>query len=319
VGLVLGAGGATGRGFHVGLLAALEDVTGFDATTAAVLVGTSSGAPIAGLVRAGVSGTDLAGRACGQPDSRRMIDLTARRIPRPTPTGPRRVIPPWNVGPPTAWRALWAGAQRPSTQRFGTMASALLPLGRVPSVASAGLTAGLFPGGWPPAGLQICAVDVDRAQRVVFSRESSPATDVDTAIAASCALPGWFAPVTVAGSRYVDGAAWSSTNADVLADEPLDVVIVSSPMTSSKPGWGRVTDPIAGVHHRYLDAEIAGLRQRGISVLVIEPDTVDRGVMGSNMMDGRRRNAVIRHVRAALRARFASGALGSQINALNLA
>lgn len=59
VGLVLGAGGATGRGFHIGVLAALQDLTGFDARTASVIVGTSSGAPIIGLVRAGMSGHDL--------------------------------------------------------------------------------------------------------------------------------------------------------------------------------------------------------------------------------------------------------------------
>jgi len=55
VGLVLGGGGAVGQGYHRGVLAALEDVAGFDARSVDVIVGTSSGATVAGLVRAGSS------------------------------------------------------------------------------------------------------------------------------------------------------------------------------------------------------------------------------------------------------------------------
>ena len=89
IGLVLGGGGAVGHGFHSGVLAALEDVVGFDARTAEVIVGTSGGATIAGLVRAGVTGTDLASTVTRGRPSPRWERLERRRGARST-TPPAR-------------------------------------------------------------------------------------------------------------------------------------------------------------------------------------------------------------------------------------
>ncbi|MEO6025656.1 MAG: patatin-like phospholipase family protein, partial [Candidatus Binatia bacterium] len=69
IGLVLGAGGATGHAFHIGVLSALEEATGWDPRTADVIVGTSAGAVIAALLRGGLSPRDLAARALGDPMS----------------------------------------------------------------------------------------------------------------------------------------------------------------------------------------------------------------------------------------------------------
>src|SRR3954454_20457205 len=66
IGLVLGAGGEVGHAFHAGVLAALADVTGWDARDAEVVVGTSAGSLVGALVRAGVSGSDLVARVNGQ-------------------------------------------------------------------------------------------------------------------------------------------------------------------------------------------------------------------------------------------------------------
>ena len=43
VGLVLGAGGATGHAFHAGVLSALAEETGWDPRAADIIVGTSAG------------------------------------------------------------------------------------------------------------------------------------------------------------------------------------------------------------------------------------------------------------------------------------
>ena len=45
-------------------------------------------------------------------------------------------------------------------------------------------------------------------------------------------FPGWYAPVLVAGRRYVDGGTLSSTSADLLAGENLDEVYVLAPMAT---------------------------------------------------------------------------------------
>ena len=63
IGLVLGAGGVVGHAFHAGVLAALQEETGWDARRADLIVGTSAGSGVAALLRAGLSPADLLARA----------------------------------------------------------------------------------------------------------------------------------------------------------------------------------------------------------------------------------------------------------------
>ena len=58
VGLVLGGGGITGASYHFGALFALQMATGWNATSADVVIGTSSGSFIAALVRGGALNLD---------------------------------------------------------------------------------------------------------------------------------------------------------------------------------------------------------------------------------------------------------------------
>src|ERR1700736_3782564 len=59
VGLVLGAGGMVGMAYHAGDLRALEQVSGFDAAGADLLVGTSAGSVVAAHLRSGWSVADF--------------------------------------------------------------------------------------------------------------------------------------------------------------------------------------------------------------------------------------------------------------------
>src|SRR5262245_15911565 len=67
IGLVLGAGAVGGHAFHGGVLAGLEDAVGWDARGADVVVGTSAGAVVGALLRAGFRGSDIAARAVDAP------------------------------------------------------------------------------------------------------------------------------------------------------------------------------------------------------------------------------------------------------------
>jgi NTE family protein len=49
------------------------------------------------------------------------------------------------------------------------------------------------------------------------------------AVAASCAIPGFFKPVSINGRRYVDGGLQSLCNLDLLEASDLDVVTASVP------------------------------------------------------------------------------------------
>jgi NTE family protein len=123
-------------------------------------------------------------------------------------------------------------------------------------------------------------------------------------VAASCAIPGYFAPVTIGDVEHFDGAVHSPTNADVLAREALDVVVVVSPMS----GHGRDRSP-AGLwrelSHRRLGRELRALRRRGKEVVVFEPTTATRRAMGINLMADDRAGEVVAAARAEVRDRLA--------------
>ena len=308
-GLVLGGGGAVGHGYHGGVLAALEDAAGFDARTADVIVGTSSGATVAGLLRAGLTGRDLAARACGEDASARARSVDARRGPRSSPP-PHRGLRV-GLGLPASPRGALAAARRRGDGRVGTILSALLPVGPVATVTAGGPLDRLFPDGWASRPLWIAAVGIDDGERVMFGRPGDPVTDVPTAVAASCALPGLFTPVLVDERRYIDGAVWSATNADTLTDEQLDLVIVSAPLSGGM-------SPLHRWQRRHLRREVARLRAAGTRVVVIEPSAADAAVMGVDIMNRRRRASVARHVRASMVQRFAGGDLVRELRAIGV-
>ena len=118
------------------------------------------------------------------------------------------------------------------------------------------------------------------------------------AVAASCAIPGFFAPVEIDGVRYVDGGAHSPTNADVVAGLGLDLVVVSSPMSAAGRGIRVAADVAVRRYSRtLLDAEAVRVRRSGTPVIAFQPTADDQRVMGLNAMDPSRRAAVARAAR----------------------
>ena len=69
-------------------------------------------------------------------------------------------------------------------------------------------------GAWPDGDLRICTVDVGNGRRFVVDRTSG--TPLSTAVSASCAVPGLFAPQRIVGRTVVDGGVHSTTNVDAL-------------------------------------------------------------------------------------------------------
>jgi NTE family protein len=123
----------------------------------------------------------------------------------------------------------------------------------------------------------------------VFGREGAPPTDVARAVAASCAIPGYFHPVEIDGEAYVDGGVHSPTNADALRHDDLDVVLVSSPMSIDVRSVRPALDVgLRLLAHRYLRRETAVLRRRGARVIAFEPAGSLASVMGVNALSGAR-------------------------------
>jgi NTE family protein len=313
VGLVLGAGGVVGHAFHAGVLAALAEEVGWDARRADVVVGTSAGSIVGAMLRAGFPPVDLAARALDRPlsaEARRLVERSGLRPPttvaRPSPTG-------GVASSARLARAFW----KPWRIRPGSIAAAILPAGQLPAEPIREWMAALLGDRWPDAALWINAVDLDLGDRVVFGRAGAPAATVADAVAASCAIPAYFAPVEIAGARYVDGGVHSPTNADVLAGCELDLVIVSSPMSTTRGVVRRGVDvPMRHTLRLALAAEVARLRARGTPVVVFEPNAEDQAAMAGNPLDPARRGPVCRQVLRTTTRRLHRSELRQRLSAL---
>jgi NTE family protein len=161
----------------------------------------------------------------------------------------------------------------------------LLPRGTASTGAMAARIRECHPDPWPSAPTWICAVSVRTGRRVVFGREDVDVDHIGAAVAASSAVPGYFAPVRVGGIDHVDGGVHSTTNADLAAGLGMDLVVVSAPMTAESAG-GRLPTGRAW-HTRVLRREIRAVAGR-TAVLVVQPGPDDHPVFAGGNMDGGR-------------------------------
>jgi NTE family protein len=310
---VLGAGGAVGGAFHAGALSALHEAAGLDARRADLIVGTSAGAVTGALLRAGLPPRDLASRARGLPLSPEAQAIAVR-------LGPPRVPPAleWPApGPMADPQAFWRLLLRPLGARPGALAAAALPEGRTPIEPLVKWIEPLFGDGWPDRPLWLCALRVRDGRRVVFGRDALPEATVAYAVAASCAIPGLYRPVSIGGERFVDGGAHSVTNADVAREERLDLLVVSAPLSLARGSWAAagLDLPLRGVVRVGLRRELAGLRRAGTEVLILEPDADLRDAMGPNPLDAARRAPVAERTREKVLRRL-EGSIGRRLEAL---
>lgn len=275
--LVLGAGGPVGYAFHAGALAALHDACGWDVRAAGLVVGTSAGAGVAALLRAGLSGSHLHARACGKPLGCADAHAIASRVRRPDArqkTAPRG----WR---PVAPQYLLHVAKRPWAARPARLVAALLPAGRADLSDYADCLTSLFEGRWPEASLWITAVRARDGKVVAFGRDDAPCTTVGHAVAGSSAVPGVYAPICIDGERYVDGGMASAVHVRLAVESPkIRTLVVSSPL-SRMPGMRAM-----------LRAEIRHAQRQGVDVIALEPGPETIRAMGWNPMDAARGAAV---------------------------
>ncbi len=268
---MLGGGGLVGHAWHVGALTGLADATGWNACRAELIVGTSAGAVVGAELRA-----DLHPPALLRPG----VGAAPTTVPRPDRG--RRSFRPAAPG-----MALAAGLARAPA---GLPIAGMLPRGRHDPGIIREAIARLPPvgGSWPPK-LWVTAVRLHDGRRVVFGRESDPGpVDLPTAVAASCAMAGFFQPVSVAGSDHIDGGSRSATNADLVAGAAFDLVVVSSPMSLSDDAGARPLRLLSAaarlhrlVHRSRLRRELDDVREAGSRVIILEPDAGDIAVMGT--------------------------------------
>jgi len=257
--LVLGGGGLLGEAWMTGVLAGYEDSTGTDLRRCRQLVGTSAGSIVAASLVAGRS-------------PRRPGPVTAGAI-RPVEGADGAPFADVDrAGRQVSNLVVGAGAV---AARVGAPIRALalraLPDGRR-SIAAFGDEVDRW-GATFDGRLRVCTVDARNGRRVVFGSRSAPTASVGQAVAASCAVPALFAPVRIGDRLYVDGGAWSPTNADAAPAGRGDRVLLLEPTAVLVGGALRVAALL----------EAVALRSRGAMVQIVTPDDAARPLMGRLM------------------------------------
>lgn len=288
IGLLLGAGGVLGGAWSAGALAALARMTGWQPRGADVILGTSAGAVLAAVLAAGLTTAEILPTVTEKVGGRApLADLVLETAYR---AAARRLrVLPGSIG--LAARAL-------RERSLFRLLCGLLPRGLVATTTIEEAIARVVPRGWAPhPACWVVACDYGTGDRVAFGSPGAPMPALSRGVAASCAIPGFFSPVGIGGRWYVDGGVTSMSNADLLAGQGLDVVVVLSPMSgrARTRGWAplnRIMAMMRAWSASRPDAELTRLRRSGTAAVVLEPTDVDLEAIGPRLMDARRAERV---------------------------
>jgi NTE family protein len=245
--LVLGGGGVTGVGWEIGMLAGLA-AAGVPIDRADVVVGTSAGSVVGAQLCSGLPLEELYERQLRPASSEIAAKFGLGQILRYAMSG---------IG----------GDDRQARARLGRWA---LRTETVPEAKRREVIASRLPSHeWPVhPRLVVTGVDAETGEAVTWDRNAGVAL-VD-AVAASCAVPLVWPPMTVNGRRYVDGGVRSAVNADLAAG--CSRVLVLAPVTAAIRRSGR------------LDRQLTSLGPHVRSV-VFSPDAEAKAAMGRNGLD----------------------------------
>lgn len=300
VGLVLGAGGVLGGAWLTGGLAALADETGWDPGSADYIVGTSAGSVIGSLVACDVPPWFMVAHSAGESFDG-LVDADGNPASAASRSGGavfklHRGLP--SLGP-GSWRLGVAAMRQPMRYTPTAAIAAWLPVGVISNDSIKDVIRRVVPHGWTEhPNTWIVACDYGSGRRVPFGREGSPEADLPDAVAASCAIPGFYRPVEIGGRRYVDGGMYSASNLDLLAGKDLDLVICLNPTSTLEPmsslhPLDRVADSVRRGAGRRLGTEAKKVRAKGTEVVLIQPLADDLALMGRNLMRRKGRHDVI--------------------------
>ena len=248
--LVLGGGGVAGIGWETGVLFGLSEA-GIDVTAVDVVIGTSAGSATGAQL---LSGTPLG-------------ELYDRHV---FPSGEStEIAAELDVEKLASTWASLLGEHEPGQELRAAIGRYALTAPTVPERARRAVIEARLPSHeWPEIPLHIVTVDATSGETRVFTRDDGVAL-VD-AVAASCAVPGVWPPVTIEGRRYVDGGIRSSANVDLA--EGYDDVLVLAP----------VNDFLA--LEPAIEKKLAKLRKNA-RVVTVRPDEASLAAIGPNPLD----------------------------------
>lgn len=277
VGLVLGGGGITGAAYEMAALMAIEMATGWHPNRSDVIVGTSSGAFVAALLRN--DRLDLDSLVLPTDDRHQVAQRVRERIFKRRPgvrvgTWVKHGILP-GVRKPGLTLLLGSPAPYDTSGLSEWVAEELGPAADI----------------WPSQPTVIVAYDVAARRRVAFGTVDAPEIGLADAVAASTSIPLVFRPCVIENRSYVDGGVVSGTHADLVlgSKRPLDLVLVIAPMAAEEERRGAWAHEklFDRVGRRSLDEEIQLIKTAWpkCDVLVLRPNPSVLAAMRPNPME----------------------------------
>jgi len=237
--LVLAGGGVIGGMYEVGVLAALDDaLPSFRANQFDLYVGSSSGSVVSSLMANGIRPRDLYEILDEERDDplnfqrgsvyhKGAFSNAARNLARFV----------WAVGKKavTDFRLEWPDLLARSGADMPAGFFSIAPLERFmrEAFAAKGMPNSFRECHRP---LLVPAIDLDRAERVVFGAGAFLDVPVSEAIAASSAIPGFFEPYKIGGRDYVDGDVGHTGHADLAVEHGATCVVVLNPAVPLRIG-----------------------------------------------------------------------------------
>jgi NTE family protein len=199
---------------------ALEMATGWDPTTADVIIGTSAGSFAAAIVRSGSLSLDsIVFPGEGEEDVEARIRSWVYKKKGLHGVGRwirHGIIPSFRHPGVTS---LLGAPGRFDPSGIGDWVAA-----QAPSIANT----------WPDRPTVVVAYGLEDRRRTAFGTTDAPDVTLRDAVSASSAVPVVFDPHVIKGKSYVDGGVASGTNADLVLGnaEPLDFLLVLAPMAA---------------------------------------------------------------------------------------
>lgn len=218
--LVLAGGGLAGIAWETGVLLGISDEApevGQALLGSDVLLGTSAGSAVAAQIGSGLP----------------LVELFARQV-----SGESHEIDP-GVSV-EAITELFLNAMRTpgatKAQKMQQIGAVAMDVSTVPEPVRRSVIAHRLPShDWPQRILRVTGIDIATGELVVFDNESG--VDLVDAVAASCAVPAAWPPVTIGDRRFMDGGVNSTVNMLAVQDCGVAVAMVPSGVDAPSP-WG---------------------------------------------------------------------------------